>query len=568
MNGGVPSLLVDIQTAQGGFFGNRGIRRYALGFARALQEQGVVRALLLNPGRPWHEEFPSELRGADEIAWSTRAALRAFDDEGASAYIITSPFEQTAPVESAIPPYLFESGIPIVAVLYDLHPEIMDVYPPSLMPAYWARRRTLREVDLLLTLSEHVRAQAIERLDVDPERVAVVGAAASSFFRPRRPGEQPDGILAEHVPRLTRPFTLCVTGWLANKNTGGLIEAWSRLPPAVRRGHQLVLTCPLPPGADAVWNEMAASYGLAPDDVVVTGRVDDAVLLALYQQAELLVAPSYEEGFGLPVLEAARCGCPAITSSTSSLPEVLEWLPATFPPHDIDAMAAKIERGLLDAAFRADLRAVGDAAAGRHTWKRVADRTIGACTDMPDPRRPRRSARPRVALVGRLTGATPRTADAIDGVVGSLTSECHVDCFDMAERDHPRAPDAARSPGSREARRYPGRALGQIFDPWGYDALLYVVDEAPNRDLVDLARDHPGVVWFVQAPGDHAVGSELARRATVSFRSAEVAPLTIDPGPFGHAPPAPVVVPDGRLLASALRDAMGLPAPLVSRPAG
>lgn len=568
MNGGVPSLLVDIQTAQGGFFGNRGIRRYALGFARALQVQGVVKALLLNPGRPWHEEFPAELRGVDEVAWSTRAALRALDAGGASGYIVTSPFEQTAPVESAVPPYVFESGIPMAAVLYDLHPEIMDVYPPSLMPAYWARRRLLGEVDLLLTLSEHVRRHAIERLDVDPERVVVVGAAASSWFRPRRPGEQPHDLLAERVPRVTRPFTLSVTGWLANKNTGGLIEAWSRLPPAVRRDHQLVLTCPLPPGADAVWNDMAAGFSLAPDDIVVTGRVDDAVLRALYQQAELLVAPSYEEGFGLPVLEAARCGCPAITSSTSSLPEVLEWLPATFPPHDVDAMAAKVERGLLDTAFRADLRAVGDAAAGWHTWHRVADRTIRACTDMPDPRRPRRTARPRVALVGRLSGVTPRVAKAIDSVAASLTSECRVDCFDLAAPSRSGRPVSARDASSREARRYSGRALGQIFDPWGYDALVYVIDHAPSSQLVDLARDHPGVVWFVEAPGDHAVAAELARRASATLRSADVAPLAIDPGPFGRAVPASVVVPEGPSLASTLREAIGLPALLLSRPAG
>jgi glycosyltransferase involved in cell wall biosynthesis len=568
MNDAVPRLLVDVQTAQGGFFGNRGIRRYALGFARALLEQGVVRALLLNPGRPWHEEFPAELRGTAEVAWSTRSTLRQLDAGGASGYVITSPFEQASPVESVVPPFVFESGIPIVAVLYDLIPEIVDVYPPSLMAAYWARRRLLREVDLLLTLSEHVRAEAIERLEVDPQRVAVVGAAASSFFRGRRPGEQPHDLLADRIPRITRPFVLSVTGWLANKNATGLIRAWSHLPEEVRRAHQLVLTCPLPPGADAVWNDLAADVGLAPDDVVVTGRVDDEVVRALYQEAELLVAPSYEEGFGLPVLEAARCGCPAITSSTSSSPEVLEWDPSTFPPHDADAMAAKIERGLLDSAFRADLRAVGEAAAERHTWDRVADRTIRVCSTMPAPRRQRRVPQPRVALVGRLTAATPRVADAIDHLAASLTGECRVDSFDIAA---PARTRPAVSPGGsplRDTRRYPARALGQIFDPWGYDALVYLVDQSPARELVDLARDHPGVVWFVDAPDDRAVAAELARRSTAILRSPEVAPLDIDPGPFGRAVPASVVVPDGPRSTRTLLETIGVPVQSVRLPAG
>src|SRR5205085_3480931 len=88
---GVPNLLVDVQTAQGGFFGNRGIRRYTVGFARALMAHGVARALLLNQARPWHEEFPSELRGAAEVTWSTRSTLRRLADERIAAYVITAP---------------------------------------------------------------------------------------------------------------------------------------------------------------------------------------------------------------------------------------------------------------------------------------------------------------------------------------------------------------------------------------------------------------------------------------------------------------------------------------------
>src|SRR6266536_6480801 len=112
-----PGLLVDIQTAQGGFFGNRGIRRYAIGFARALRERRAARALLLSPARPWHEEFPPELLGVDDVAWATRPTLRALEED-ADAYIVTSAFEKAVPVGAAIPSFVFESGIPIAALLY------------------------------------------------------------------------------------------------------------------------------------------------------------------------------------------------------------------------------------------------------------------------------------------------------------------------------------------------------------------------------------------------------------------------------------------------------------------
>lgn len=562
---GVPRLLVDIQAIQGGFFGNRGIRRYALGFTRALQARHAVRALLLNPGRPWREAFPTELCIHDGFSWATRRRFRELD-RGHTAYVITAPFELTSPIESVVPSFVVESGMPLVAVLYDLIPEIVDVYPSSLMPVYWARRQLVKEADLLLTLSEHVRRDAIDRLDLPPERVATIGAAVSDFFRPRQPGEQTRRVLAERAPRIVRPFVLSVTGWLANKNAEGLIEAWARLPHTVRRGYQLVLTCPLPPGAETVWNDLAAGFGLMPDDVVVTGEVDDHVVRALYQEAELFVLPSFEEGFGLPVLEAAHCGCPAITSCTSSLPEVLDWEPATFPPQPVDRMAEAMERGLRDPVFRADLRAVGDAAARRHTWNRVAERTAGACEPLLVPRPSRRVPPPRIALVGRFA---PSTAAAViaDDVAAFLPPHARVDRFDTAPSPGRRAPGSSSAIRPRGSGSYPARALGQARDPWGYDAIVYLVDDCPSPELLVLAKAHPGVVWFVAAPGDPLVGRELAQGAEAILYAAEVSALAVDPGPFGRAASVVSVPCDGPSGARALLDIIGVPAPPVTEPA-
>jgi glycosyltransferase involved in cell wall biosynthesis len=542
MPDGVSGLLVDIQTIQGGFFGIRGVLRYALGLARALEDRDAARALLVNPGRPWRSQPPTERGTADGVTWATRRRLRELD-RGDTAYVMTAPFELESPVEWILPSYVVESGMPVVAVLYDLIPEIVEVYPPSLMRAYRARRHLVKEADLLLTLSEHVRREAMNRLDLPPERVATIGAAASDFFRPRQPGEQTQRVLAEGASRITRPFVLSVTGWLANKNAAGLIEAWARLNPTIRRGHQLVLTCPLPAGADTVWNHRAADLGLMPDDVVVTGEVDDQVLRALYHEAELFVLPSYEEGFGLPVVEAARCGCPAITSNASSLPEVLDWDPATFPPEDVEQMAQAMERGLRDPVFRADLRAVGDAAAGRHTWGRVAAQTVRACEPLLGPRTSRRVPLPRIALVGRLT---PPTAEAViaGDIAVLLPSHARVDRFDTASS----AP----------------RALAR--DPWGYDTIIYVVGDPPSPEILDLARAHPGVLCFVAAPRDPVTARELARHAELIVHPADVPALAVAPDPFGRAAPV-VTVLEGPSGAHALLEAIGVRAPPVTEPA-
>jgi len=534
MGSTAPRLLVDLQTVQGGFFGNRGIRRYALGLAQALLRRGAVQALLLNPGRPWHEPFPAELDGAEALAWSTTPTLRDLDASGATAYVMTSPFERTRPVQSAVPPYVVESGLPLVVELYDLIPEIVDVYPPDLMSLYWARRGLLSQADLLLTLSEHVRRDAIERLDVDPGRVAVIGAGASDFFHRPRGDEQPDALLARELPEVRRPYVLSVTGWSAHKNAEGLVYAWSHLPVAVRRAYQLVLTCKLPPEARSAWRDQGRAHGLDPDELVVTDHVDDEVLRALYQRARLMVLPSRQEGFGLPVVEAARCGAPAITSDATSLPEVLDWPEATFPVDDADAMSALIERGLTDDRFRSELLRAGDAAAERHTWERVADRTVEACSSI-EPRRARRVPPSRVALVGQFSSPTSAD-DPAERLASVLGRESHLDRF------------AVRADGPAEPRLtggfYPARALGHAFDPWGYDAVVYAVDRRPPRELVELTSRYPGIVWFVEQPDDPELMAEMARGARGAVVAAEVGRLSVGARAFGRSVPTSVADAD------------------------
>jgi glycosyltransferase involved in cell wall biosynthesis len=495
-----PRLLVDVQTAQGGFFGDRGIRRYAMAFTVALLRRAAVAAVLFNPSRSNLEPMPSELRDAPQIEWSTTPTLRRLDAEGVDAYLVTSPFERARP-SSLLPEYVARSGMPVATVLYDLIPEIIDVYPAHLMRGYRARREIIKQMDMILTLSEHTRRDAIERLGMPPELVVVIGAGASDFFRPPEPGEHPAVLLAERLPAITKPFVLCVSGWLAHKNTEGLIDAWARLPREVRDAHQLVVTCRLPPEAGTAWIDRGRARGLRDGELVVTDYVDDEVLRALYQQARLSVSPSFYEGFGLPVLEAALCGCPTIVSNASSLPEVLQWPPATFPPGDVEEMARVIELGLRDEEFRVKLLHAGGTAARRHTWERVADRAIAACTRPATSSKGRRVPRRRVALVGSLAlrgGATDRT----DQLARRLDEEgVHVDCFVVSDSK------------DRQPRRRHLAVFGRTVNPWSYDAIVYLVDEGTPTGVLDVARRYPGIVWFLVSPAACPHAHDLSRAA-------------------------------------------------------
>jgi glycosyltransferase involved in cell wall biosynthesis len=104
--------------------------------------------------------------------------------------------------------------------------------------------------------------------------------------------------------------------------------------------------------------------------------VPDDDLPALYSGADALVYPSLIEGFGLPVLEAMRCGTPVLTSSTSSLPEVGGEAALYVDPHNVDGIAAALYKLATQPSLRTDLSARGLQRAELFTWTRTAVQTL------------------------------------------------------------------------------------------------------------------------------------------------------------------------------------------------
>ena len=504
---------LDLQTVQSRGFAERGIPRYATGLGIELLRTGVpVAGFGLNPNHPFPEHLPSELAHSSKLSWNTAASLRMVRAEGPLLYHVMSPFERPAVTASALPDYVLGTEIPIACMVYDLVPDMTGALAPGSRDErfHLIRNRLLARSDMLLALSDQTRRDVIDHLGVSPDRVAVVGAATSDSFRPPATGERPRELIERHIPRITRPFLLSVSAWLPHKNTEFLIEAFARLPAELRRTLQLVVACTLPADKLIAWEAHAADVGLRPhDDVVFTGFVPDEVLRALYQETELFVYPSRYEGFGLPVLEAARCGSPAITSNASSLPEVLDWPPATFDPGNLDELVALIDRGLHDTAFRGELLDAADAAAHRHTWQRVVQRTIDAY-ERVEPRAPRhrRPRRFRVALVGPFPPVRSGVARYNGAIAESLGSHCDVDCFvdacdwvheDILHEVPARRVQAvgSRRPQDSNARWFPARALGRTVDPGRYDSCIYSIGNSWfHHDTLAVARRYPGIVWF------------------------------------------------------------------------
>jgi glycosyltransferase involved in cell wall biosynthesis len=499
-------VVLDVQALQSAAHATRGIGRYVVGSTSALLDAGVpIEALLCNASlAPVSDAAGDGLAGSPLLSWNTADRVRRAAGAGPLVYHVCSPFETEGPLDGVVPRHALDVAAVVAVTLYDAIPfRFPERYQATTaLRRFFARRAAfVRRADLVLTISEHTAADAVEVLGVDPARVHVAGSGASTFLTPPDARDAAVHTPPRAVRGLRRPFVLTVSGFEPRKDPQTLIRAFAGLPPDLRRAHQLVIACELPPGAEDEWRRCATDVGLTADDVVLTGRVSDELLRDLYQSARLFAFTSRAEGFGLPVLEAACCGCPAVTSDAFSLPEVLDEPASIFPAGDARALSALLARGLTDDGLRDLLSGAASRAARRHTWSAVAQRTMDGyeaamarAARRAPPRATRRVPRPRIALVGPFPPTKSGVGVYGARVVDALSGMTDVDCF-VEGRTPPEAPAASDS-----VRRFPIGALGRTFGPASYDAIVYALGNSLyHRRVLGLSLRFPGIVWLHDA---------------------------------------------------------------------
>jgi glycosyltransferase involved in cell wall biosynthesis len=196
-----------------------------------------------------------------------------------------------------------------------------------------ARSHAMR-ADGVLVPSAHMAVQVTARLGVPPERITVFPPFAP-VWRPR----------AEPSPGGPILFVGTVE---PRKNLPGLVAAYERLMAANPDTPRLVIAGRIPPGGASLLSASPA----ASARIERRGYVSDIERLRLYGAASMLVLPSFDEGFGLPVAEAMGMGVPVIVSRRGSLPELAGDAGITVDPDDPEGLAAAMRRVLSDAALR------------------------------------------------------------------------------------------------------------------------------------------------------------------------------------------------------------------------
>jgi len=235
-------------------------------------------------------------------------------------------------------------------------------------------RHSARKASRLIALSEHARLDIIKTYGISPETISAIPLAAPACFKPVKDEKELQRI--KHTYGIERDYILSVGSIQPRKNLSRLIAAYACLRGRRPEGKlpQLLLV-----GKRAwLYDETLRTIkelGVS-DSVILTGYVPESDLPALYSGAICFVYPSYFEGFGLPPLEAMKCGTPVIAGNRTSLPEVVGKAGFLVDPFDIEAIASAIESLLDDSALRSDLIVRGLERAQIFSWQDTARRTL------------------------------------------------------------------------------------------------------------------------------------------------------------------------------------------------
>jgi alpha-1,3-rhamnosyl/mannosyltransferase len=269
-----------------------------------------------------------------------------------------------------LPPFAGRS----VATFHDLSPFTMAHCHAPKLARYLQKelKATLVRADALITDSEYTRNELADYFAWPIERIHTVPLASSADFHPRPPEALRD-TLTRHGLELGG-YSLFVGTIEPRKNIETLLDAYSRLPQAVRARWPLILTGYQGWQNDAIHArlEVARREGWAH----YLGFVPSEDLPLLFAGARLFTFPSLYEGFGLPVLEAMSSGVPVVCSNSSSLPEVAGNAALMCEPMDVDGLTAHLQQGLEDDAWRNQAIERGLLHAAKFSWGRCARETI------------------------------------------------------------------------------------------------------------------------------------------------------------------------------------------------
>ncbi|MTJ23041.1 glycosyltransferase family 4 protein [Dolichospermum sp. UHCC 0352] len=273
--------------------------------------------------------------------------------------------------------WLKKKGKPIIITCHDLvqfvYPEILkgqSRFPAFSMASWQFSVKGMCYVDCVIAVSSNTAKDAHERLGIALDKIVVVPNGVEASFQPL-PSEEIK-YFRQKYQRL--PEEICLLNVGSTHQRKNIITVLKVLKTLKQRGISVRL-----------WRSggkfMAEQTAFIKEhnldqDILDFGIADKNILLQVYNAADVLLAPSLYEGFGLTILEAMACGLPVITSNVSSMPEVVANAGILLEPMDIQAISETVVKLKQNSIYRQKLIAQGFVRAKQLTWQKSAEHLV------------------------------------------------------------------------------------------------------------------------------------------------------------------------------------------------
>lgn len=268
-----------------------------------------------------------------------------------------------------------------VVTVHDIIPTIFpkkyfDKMTPVMKNIYTQSINELPKVEKIITVSHFTKADIIKRLNIDENKITVIHEAPAPQFRVIPKGKCKK-ILYNDL-NLPANYILFIGGIDSRKNLTGVIEVFKRLTSQFDDLYLFIAGSDFQAEDDLnknTINLLLRKYNLE-DKTISLGYIDNETLACLYNEAKLLLFPSFYEGFGLPLVEAMACGCPIVASNRTSIPEVVEDVALLINPSCINEMVKATSRILKDNNLSQGMSKKGLKRSKLFSWDKAAKETI------------------------------------------------------------------------------------------------------------------------------------------------------------------------------------------------
>jgi glycosyltransferase involved in cell wall biosynthesis len=256
---------------------------------------------------------------------------------------------------------------PMVATVHDLIPELYPLHFPEIKGWLKQRENVFKMADHLICISESTKKDLKNIYGFSDNKITMVYHGPADYMVKNK-----EYALSNEQTHERENYILYVGDRKTPyKNFWAMVEA---LLPVIKDSKELKLLCvgsPFTPAEAGLINKM----GLTDFIRSVQAREDE--LFSVYENAKCLILPSIYEGFGFPLLEAMKAGCPVLSSNSSSLPEVGGNSALYFNPVSFEGFTGQLIRILTDNDTKAKLLKIQAEILKKFSWKSTAEQTYG-----------------------------------------------------------------------------------------------------------------------------------------------------------------------------------------------